>query len=245
MPEEMLVETLARVRRHPWSNARAHLLLRLLSTSGIRPPASIMEIGCGWGLNLGALEAAGYSVTGMDISRRVLEKIDQPGRRLIEADINQPWPADAERHEAVLALDVIEHLDDDAGAVRQMGNLLKPGGLAVISVPALPDLYSDFDQMQGHRRRYLPETLRSAVEGGGLEVARIFWWGAWMVPILRRMRRGGKDSSPKTYLDHWRLPAWPAPAMMRMVHAIEEPMALRGSFKTGTSLFAVARHPAG
>jgi SAM-dependent methyltransferase len=241
MPEDMLVETLARVTRHPWSNARAHLLLGLLRSSGVRLPAPVMEIGCGWGLNLTALEGAGYAVTGMDVSRRILEKIDRPERRLIEADINQAWPADADRYDAVLALDVIEHLDDDQGAVRQMANLLRPEGIAIISVPALPDLFSEFDQIQGHRRRYLPDTLRLAVEGGGMEVVRIFWWGAWMVPILRRLRRGGRASGPKSYADHWRLPGWPAPTLLRIVYALEEKVALRGWLRTGTSLVAVAR----
>jgi SAM-dependent methyltransferase len=244
MPEAMLVETLAKVARHPWHHARSRLTLGLLKSLEVHPPASILEVGCGWGLNLSALERAGYAVTGTDISRNILEKIDKPERRLIEADLNQPLPPDAGEYEAVLALDVIEHLDDDQGAVRQMARLLRPGGVAIISVPALPELFSHFDEIQGHRRRYLPETLRRAVEGGGLEVLRIFWWGAWMVPILRRTRLHGGAGTParlKTYADYLTLPAWPGPPLLRLAYAIEEKFALRGSLKTGTSLFAVAR----
>lgn len=77
--------------------------------------------------------------------------------------------------DALLALDVIEHLDDDRGAVMRMASLLKPGGLAIISVPALPELFSDFDEVQGHRRRYVPETLRAAFQDTGLTVREIFW----------------------------------------------------------------------
>jgi len=246
MPEDMLVETLAKVRRHPWHHARAHLTIRLLRSLGIRPPASIMEVGCGWGLNLTALESLGYHTTGMDISPRVLARIDNPGRRLIEADLNQQFPSGVESHDAVLALDVIEHLDDDSGAVRQMARLLKPSGVVVISVPALPDLYSDFDSIQGHRRRYLPDTLRSSVEAGGLEVTDLFWWGAWMVPLIRRTRskdRTTSQSRPRTYSDYLSLPPWPVPLVMRMAYAMEEAAALRGKLRTGSSLFAVARHP--
>jgi 2-polyprenyl-3-methyl-5-hydroxy-6-metoxy-1,4-benzoquinol methylase len=243
MPEDILVATLAAVRRHPWMHARAHLVLGLLNVLGVRPPSSVIEVGCGWGFNLTALEEAGYHVDGMDISRRVLEKIDTPQRRLIVADVNQPLPPDAGRYDALLALDVIEHLDDDQGAVRHMRSLLRPGGAVIISVPALPDLFSDFDRIQGHRRRYLPETLRLAVESEEFEVLRIFWWGAWMVPLLRRMRRQNAAAAqkPRTYADYWRLPPWPAPPLFRLAYALEENRAVRGKLRTGTSLFAVLR----
>lgn len=244
MPEDMLVETLAKVRRHPWHHARGNLTLRLLRSLGILPPASIMEVGCGWGLNLSVMESTGYNVTGMDISRQILGRIDKPNRQLIEADLNQPFPDGVQDHDAVLALDVIEHLDDDQGAVRKMARLLKPGGVAIISVPALPELYSDFDSIQGHRRRYLPETLRLAVEGGGLEVINIFWWGAWMVPIMQRTRlKSSQSKKAKTYSDYLSLPPWPAPLLLRLAYAFEETRAMEGRLSRGSSLFATARHP--
>jgi SAM-dependent methyltransferase len=244
MPEAMLVETLARVRRHPWWSARAKLAIAVLTRLGITPPAKIMDVGCGWGVNLESLEKAGYQVSGLDISRQILERIDLPNRQLIEADLIQPWPAETGKSDGLLALDVIEHLDDDHGATRRFAELLRPGGIAVISVPARSDLFSEFDQIQGHRRRYLPERLREAFNGSGLEVIQIFWWGAWMVPVLRRMR--AKDArpganAPKTYADYLRLPPWPAPLMMKMFSAWEHSRALNGKLKTGTSLFAVAR----
>lgn len=243
MPESMLVDTMKRVWAHPWSRARAKLVLRVLDQAGIRAPAPVMEVGCGWGLNLDALERAGYAADGMDISRQVLEAIDVPARRLMEADLTQPLPDGHPLYDALLALDVIEHIDDDTAAVRRMAELLNPGGLAIISVPALPDLYSEFDRIQGHRRRYVPETLRGAVEGAGLTVERIFWWGAWMVPILRAMRRKGKEEKARTYADYWKMPPWPAPLVFKIAYELEEKRALRGTLKTGTSLFAVARTP--
>ena len=247
MPEAMLVETFAKVQRHPWHRARAKLIVRLLRSLEILPPASILEVGCGWGLNLVALELQGYRVTGMDISRSVLEKIDLPTRCLIEADLRNPLPDQFESYDGLLALDVIEHLDDDQGGVRQMTKLLRPGGTAILSVPALPELFCDFDEIQGHRRRYLPETLRVAIEGGGLKVLKIFWWGAWMVPFLRMTRsrnQKGARVKPKTYLEYLSVPPWPAPLLFRLAFALEETLALSGRLRTGSSLFVVARRPA-
>jgi SAM-dependent methyltransferase len=243
MPQELLVRTLQIVRRHPWWLARGKLAIDALQCEGLKPPARIIDAGCGWGTNLDALEAAGYEATGLDISRQILQAIDRPGRKLLEADLTQDLPANAGTFDGLLALDVIEHLDDDRAAIRRMAGLLRPGGIGVISVPARPDLFSEFDEVQGHRRRYLPESLREVVPGSGLEIRRIFWWGQWMVPVLRRMRGKPTASTPgkpaKTYADYLRLPPWPGPLVMQFLYGLERGRALNGKLKTGTSLFAV------
>ena len=244
MPEAMLVETLARVRCHPWWAARARLALAVLRANGVTEPAPVLDVGCGWGVNLSALEKAGYAAAGLDISRQILELIDQPGRRLIEADLNQPPPDGRELYAGALLLDVIEHLDDDHGTLGRIAPLIQPGGTLVVSVPALPELFSEFDRIQGHRRRYVPETLRAAFDGTGFAVQNIFWWGGWMVPVLRRMRQKSPatpQAAPRTYADYLRLPPWPAPLLMKGIYAWEHHRALNGRLRTGTSLFAVAR----
>ena len=244
MPESMLVQTLARVRRHPWWLARARLALAVLRAQGIMPPALVFDIGCGWGVNLQALEQAGYRATGLDISRQILALLDRPNRRLVEVDLNQPPPAARELCAGALLLDVIEHLDDDRGTLQRIAPLVQPGGTLVVSVPALPELFSEFYQIQGHRRRYLPETLRAAFKDSGFTVQKIFWWGGWMVPVLRRMRQKTvrqNQTTPKTYADYLRLPPWPAPLLMWGLYAWEHRLALREKLSQGTSLFAVAR----
>ena len=115
MAEDILVELGEVVRRHPWWRARTRLTLRLLRDLDVAPPARVLDAGCGWGTTLEALEARGYQAVGMDISRRILERLDRPGRALVEADLSGPLKA-AEPYRAVLALDVIEHLDDDREA---------------------------------------------------------------------------------------------------------------------------------
>jgi len=241
MPESMLVDTLARVRQHPWWSARARLALALLRAHGIHPPASILDVGCGWGVNLETLEAARYPVTGLDISRQILELIDLPDRRLIQADLNQGFPPGHELYSGMLLLDVIEHLDDDRGTINRLAPLAEPGAVLIVSVPSLPELFSEFDVIQGHRRRYLPDTLRAAFDGTGFVVEKIFWWGSWMVPILRRMRQKHTTAIPRTFADYLHLPPWPAPLLMRALYVWEHQRALAGSLRTGSSLFAVAR----
>ena len=223
MPEELLVALGAVVRRHPWFQARARLTEEILTNKGVRPPARILDAGCGWGVTMVALERAGYRVDGMDISRRTLERLDRdrPDRKLIVADLTQPIPDGVAAYDAVLALDVIEHIDDDRSAVGQIAGLARPEGLVVLSVPALPGLFTRFDEVQGHRRRYVPESLRAAIDGTRLEVETIFWWGEWLVPLLRRQRSRRVEhvtSAAEVYRHYLRLPpgrspghsAWPS-----------------------------------
>jgi len=127
----------------------------------------------------------------------------------------------------------------------RLGALVRPGGVLIVSVPALPELYTEFDAIQGHRRRYLPETLRAAFESSGLELEQTFWWGRWLVPALRR-HRGRPRSRPgetpsEIYRRYLELPPWPLPWAARLAFLVEQPLALRGLLPTGTSLFAVAR----
>lgn len=97
--------------------------------------------------------------------------------------------------DTVLAINVLEHIEDDIGALKHMTQALRPHGRLVIFVPAYPALYGDFDRAVGHVRRYTPHSLRTSVEDAGLTVLElrpvnfiggIAWWLA--VRLGRSMR---------------------------------------------------------
>jgi len=247
MAEEILLDLGPLVKRHPWWQARARLTLALLADLQVAPPALVLDAGTGWGVTLDALEKSGYAATGLDQSRSALEQLDRPDRRLIEADLNQPLPGQAPQFDAVLALDLIEHLDEDQCAVGRLGSLVRPSGILIVSVPALPEFFGEFDLVQGHRRRYLPDRLRQAFDGSGLQVERVFWWCQWLVkPLMRsraRSKGGPGESAAQIYRRHLELPPWPVPSLLTLPFRREQRAALSGRLKTGTSLFAVARKP--
>src|SRR5215467_9524459 len=134
MDQRILVQLSEQVRAHPWWKSRTRLTQWALKRESILPPARILDAGCGWGTTYVVLESIGYEITGLDISRQMLEQLDGPGRRLAVADLTQPTRQDI-RFNAVLAMDVLEHIDDDVAAARQLLSLLEPGGLLVLSVP--------------------------------------------------------------------------------------------------------------
>jgi SAM-dependent methyltransferase len=97
--------------------------------------------------------------------------------------------------DTVVALNVIEHIEDDAGAIRTIADLLRPGGRFVMLVPALPALHGTLDQELGHYRRYTARSVADRLRSGGFKVDRIFYFnlvgalGWWLnAKVLRRRR---------------------------------------------------------
>lgn len=101
-------------------------------------------------------------------------------------------------HSAVVACNVLEHVPDDVGALRDLRGLLRPGGRVVLVVPAFPSAMSRFDRAIGHQRRYRVRTLRAVLEQAGYDVAVLHHVNApgllaWYVTVkaLRGRPRAG------------------------------------------------------
>jgi SAM-dependent methyltransferase len=246
MDQRILVRLAERVWAHPWWRSRTGLVRWLLRREGVLPPARLLDAGCGWGSTFLALEADGYRLTGSDISTQMLERLDAPHRRLAVCDLTQV-ATHGETFDAVLSMDVIEHIDDDVAAARQMLRFLRPGGLLLLSVPARPELYSEFDAIQTHRRRYTPETLTSALETAGFGSVGLLWWGELMYFLIRRQRTRKKgipgETPDQTYLRYLEPPGYPVRWFMDAAFWADRWLTRLGLSRTGTSLLAVARRP--
>ena len=97
--------------------------------------------------------------------------------------------------DSVVAINVLEHIEDDAGALRSLATAVQPGGSIVLWVPGHQQLYGEFDRKVGHVRRYTPSTLASAVRRAGLDVelvkpVNLLGGIAWWLTV----RRGGSTS---------------------------------------------------
>jgi SAM-dependent methyltransferase len=188
----------------------------------------------------------GYRVVGLDAVRILLERLDGPNRDLVHADLCRGLPARMGQFDAVLLLDVIEHLENESPVLTGILEHLGPRGLLVVTVPARADLWSTFDLVQGHRRRYSPGLLRTVLEKAGYRVEPPLWWGGWMVPLLRSRRRVplSDATAAAQYEQFLRLPPAGLRWFMEGAFRLDHHWTLRGLNWTGTSLVALAR-PAG
>lgn len=123
----------------------------------------LLEVGCssGFMINLMREHLPRALVMGADVVRRPLERLasDMPDVPLFRFDlVDCPLPDNSV--DAVVLLNVLEHIEDDLAAMRQIYRILKVGGIAVIEVPAGPNLYDVYDKLLMHFRRYTIARLR-------------------------------------------------------------------------------------
>jgi SAM-dependent methyltransferase len=177
-----------------WFRGRNRLVVSLLER---RCPSltSLLDVGCGNGFVLSAIRDA-YPRTrlvGVDIVDDALAAAAGrvPDAELARLDVLD-LPFDAE-FDAVCALDVLEHVDDDTQALRRIRSAMRPGGTAVLLVPQHPWLWSGADTLAHHRRRYRRGELLQAVRSAGLDLAFVSSFVTLLLPALalsRIVRRG-------------------------------------------------------
>ncbi len=157
-------------RRHPWEVSRARFFLRALADGGaFARPVDVLDVGAGDGWfaqQVLAQAPAGTTVTCWDVKYDA-DQVGEASSTAVRRVREQP----ARQFPVVLALDVIEHVEDDFEMLEQLVRTnLEPGGLALISVPAWHALFSKHDRGMLHHRRYSPSRLTEVLDHAGLRV---------------------------------------------------------------------------
>jgi len=157
----------------------------------------ILELGSGAGAMLEELARLGFQdVTGTDVSASATQTASArlaflpPERRprLLRASLDAFAPERA-RFGAILAFEVLEHVEDDERLVAQAYDLLEPGGRMLVSVPAHQDRFSVVDEAVGHFRRYERDQLRARFTDAGFEVEILWCYGYPLTNLLGKIRR--------------------------------------------------------
>jgi SAM-dependent methyltransferase len=139
-----------------------------------------------------------------------------------------------------VASDVLEHIEDDLAAVSEIARVLRPGGAAIISVPAHQWLFSEHDAALHHFRRYSKARLRDVLERGGFRIRRISYWNAALFPaiclhrLLVKLRRGHEPRSDI------RSSPWPINQALAALLAVEAAILRHAPLPWGVSLVGVA-----
>jgi SAM-dependent methyltransferase len=224
---------------HFWFRARRELVERLLARHLAVPGALVLDVGCGTGSLLPVLQASGYRPVGLDLRPEGIARLRtaDPTAEVLEGDAERlPFPDGS--LDAVLALDVLEHVDDRA-ALREASRALRPGGLLLVSVPAFPWLWSFRDEDAGHRRRYRRGELENRLVEAGFAPVDIRYFQALLFPLLATSRLLGRRG-PRARDAEDRPPA----LVNRALAAVNRFEVLVGvRWPWGSSLVAVARKP--
>ena len=163
-----------------WSRASALVDIR----------GRVLEMGCGIGtmtrLILGSPLVEAVDAVDLDPSyvSRVAREIGDPRVRALQGSAEDFRPGEG-IYDRVVSINVLEHVDDDRAALANFAAVLRPGGEALILVPAHPCLFSTLDEGLSHRRRYAAGGLAAVARAAGLEpvsivhfnpIGALGWW---------------------------------------------------------------------
>jgi SAM-dependent methyltransferase len=149
------------------------------------PRPVVLDIGCSSGFLLRDLASSILEsvLIGSDYVKGPLENLaaQLPGIPLLQFDITEcPLPENSV--DVAVLLNVLEHIADDTGAMKQVRRILRPGGAAIIEVPAGPELYDIYDKQLMHRRRYRMRDLLEVLEAAALETVYKSFLGFFIYP---------------------------------------------------------------
>jgi SAM-dependent methyltransferase len=234
---------------HWWFVARRNLVLAALERLVRQarregaPSPRLLDVGCGTGGTLERLGPFGCAV-GLDLEPLALQFCRERGHAALVRGSATALPFPEGSFDVVLALDVLEHIPDHEAAAREIARVLRPGGHALITVPAYRSLWSRHDVALMHQRRYRAGEVRELLAGSGLRLRLLTYTVTAFLPIVW-MVRAAQRLRPRAPARADTLPT--APALNRLLRAYLEAegrVALRTRLPFGVTVFAIAGKPA-
>ena len=168
----------------------------------------VLDYGCGTGGFLNAMDQRlGFQdCMGVDISATAVE-----AAKVYGGHYSQISPGDfsaVSDRDLVFLMDTLEHIEDDQAFLKDLlGNLI-PGGRILISVPAMPFLYSAWDKVLGHFRRYRLQDMENLASSLGLNVVINHYAFGYLVPAILTSRVLGRKHYDENQCEFPPVPSW-------------------------------------
>lgn len=228
-------------KQHWWFVTKKCIILDTIKRHlNVNKNDNVLDIGCGSGLMLNSLDLIA-TTSGMDMSPEAI----QFSKEIFSGPIKQGSlpnniPFLDESFELITALDVIEHIDDDVQSLKSIKSKLKPLGKAIITVPAYMFLWSSFDEMNEHKRRYTLPELKEKLIHAGFKIEKITYYNTLLFPIVYVVRKIN-NLLGRTGASDIDMPSKPVNFFLRKVFGIEEYLLRITNLPFGVSILAVVR----
>jgi SAM-dependent methyltransferase len=155
----------------------------------LRPGEKYLEIGCGHGQFLIQCDnELGILTDGCDLNLSALQKIEESKGRVFVYDILERHPSMLNNYRGVFLLDVLEHIEDAESFLKAAVEHIAEDGVLIINVPALMSLFSQYDVVAGHKRRYSKKSLKDLLTKCGVDITFMGYWGFSLlgVAVIRK-----------------------------------------------------------
>jgi len=178
-------------KKHWWFTARRKIIDTYIQQFDLPADAQILEAGCGTGGNLAMLATHGqvWAIEPSEVARTIAAKqAQQTGVTLVEGVLPEHIPFSEQQFDLIVLLDVLEHLKDDTNSLKALKQRLKPNGKLLMTVPALPFLWSEHDEIHHHFRRYTRHMMCQCLEQTGFQVNKLSYYNFWLFPAVFTVR---------------------------------------------------------
>ncbi len=244
MKDEMYAHIYEVEQTHWWYVGRRKIIFDwVLQILAEYEQPKILDIGCGTGFNLEYLQQQQYEdVVGLDISPEGLSFCQSRDlNQLVCSDGTKP-PFQAQSFDVIIALDLIEHLQDDVSALQALAHLLKPQGSLVIFTPAFNFLWGLQDEVSHHYRRYTTSELRHKLTQTKLTIKKLTYANTFLFPLIfvgrmaLRLRHNQVQATSENDLH----PDW-SNGILEKIFAVERSLLRVLDLPFGVSVFCVAQ----
>lgn len=184
MENELFDEMYKVETQHWWFVARRKIIENVIGQLKLEKHSSILDAGCGNGDNLSMLSKYG-DVVAMEREDAALEKAQARDiGKVYKGELPNQIHDDIQKDkDLIVLLDVLEHIDDDAGSLSALGNVINNNGSLVLTVPAYQFLWTSHDEQHHHKRRYTVNQLRKLIESNGWKVSYISYFNTLLFPL--------------------------------------------------------------
>jgi len=226
-----------------WHVGRNHIIdKQVQKISGSRSDLNILNVGSGTGGTVQVLEKSG-NVINVDVSKEALEFLRKRGYKgkLLKGGA---LPIAEKSVDLLAALDVLEHIEDDDGALKDWLRVLKPGGAMILTVPAYQWLWSQHDVINSHYRRYVRRVLRKKLINAGFEIEKSSYAIVFSFPlvVLARFISKAKKVDIDNYSSFVGVPPFLNSFFIKLLKA-EASSHQIVNYPFGTSILCICRKP--